>query len=105
MCVTDPPMKERLLLWLVFILVVTLVGGHKEEKKSKDDEDDSYDISDVRTNEVDEQDDATTRMLQLISNAAMKIVEAPDLSKVILFHLYIFHALYFVCSIVLGKTF
>lgn len=77
-------MKERLLRWLVFILVVTLVGGQVEEKKSKDDDDDdSYDIPDIRTNEVDEQDDATTRMLQLISNAAMKIVEAPDLSKVI----------------------
>lgn len=77
-------MKERLLQWIVFILVVTLVGGHIEEKKSKDDEDDSYDISDIRTNEVEEIDDATARMLQMINNAATKIVEAPDLSKVII---------------------
>ncbi|CAI6368544.1 unnamed protein product [Macrosiphum euphorbiae] len=70
-------MKERLLQWFVLVLVIaSVVGG--EESNSKDDEDDSYDL---RTNDVDEHDDATNRMLQLINNAAMKIVDAPDLSK------------------------
>jgi len=73
-------MKERLLRWFVFVLVVTSIGG--EKSNSKDDEDDSYDI---RTNDVDEHDEATSRMLQLINNAAIRIVHAPDLSKVILF--------------------
>lgn len=76
-------MKERLLQWLIFVLVITLVGG--EKSSTDDDEDKSYDIS---TNEVDDQDDddPTTRMLQLINNAAIKIIEAPDLSKVISFY-------------------
>lgn len=77
MCVTEPPMKERLLRWIVFILlVITLVGGQVKEKKSKDDED----ITDLRTNEVNEQDDATTHMLNIISNA---IKNTPELPKVI----------------------
>lgn len=70
-------MKERLLKWFVLVLVIAYVGG--EKSNSKDDEEDSYDL---RTNDVDEHDDATSRMLQLINNAALKIVEAPDLSKV-----------------------
>jgi len=71
-------MKERLLQWFVFVLVIaSVVGG--EKSNSKDDEDDSYDLS---MNDVDEHDDATNRMLQLINNAAMKIIDAPDLSKV-----------------------
>lgn len=74
-------MKERLLRWFVIISVVTLICG--EKSNSKDDEDDSYDI---RTNEVEEQEEATSHMLELINNAAMKIVDAPDLSKVILFN-------------------
>jgi len=73
----DPSMKERLLQWFVLVLVIASVGG--EKSNTKDDEDDSYDLT---TNDVDEHDDATNRMLQLINNAAMKIVEAPDLSKV-----------------------
>lgn len=73
-------MKERLLQWFVLVLVIaSVVGG--EKSNSKDDEDDSYDL---RTNDVDEHDDATNRMLQLINNAAMKIVDAPDLSKVMM---------------------
>lgn len=76
-------MKKRLLRWFIFVSVVTLICG--EKSNSKDDEDDSYDI---RTNEVDEQDEATSHMLELINNAAMKIVDAPDLSKVRSFNLY-----------------
>lgn len=72
-------MKERLLQWFVFVLVVSTIGGEKSHSE-EDEEDTGYDI---RTNGVDEQDDATSRMLQLIKNAALKIVEAPDLSKVI----------------------
>lgn len=73
-----PSMKERLLQWFIFVMVIaSVVGG--EKSNSKDDEDDSYDL---RTNDVDEHDDATAQMLQLINNAAMKIVDAPDLSKV-----------------------
>jgi len=76
----EPSMKERLLQWFVLVLVIaSVVGG--EKSNSKDDEDDSYDL---RTNDVDEHDDATNRMLQLINNAAMKIVDAPDLSKVMM---------------------
>jgi len=59
------------------MVIASVVGG--EKSNSKDDEDDSYDL---RTNDVDEHDDATAQMLQLINNAAMKIVDAPDLSKV-----------------------
>lgn len=72
-------MKERLRLlrWLVFVLVITLVVGDKSD--SKDDEEDSYEI---RSSDVDEHDEATSRMLQLINNAAMRIIDSPDLSKV-----------------------
>lgn len=72
-----PPMKERFFRWLVFILVVTSVDA--EKSNSKDDEDDGYEIA---SNEEDEHDEATSRMLQLINNAAMKIIDSPDLSKV-----------------------
>lgn len=72
-------MKERSWRWFVFVLVIVLVAG--EKSNSQDDEDDNYEI---RTNEVDDTDDATKRVLELINNAAMRIVEAPDLSKVVL---------------------
>jgi len=73
-----PPMKERLLQWFIFVIIIaSLVGG--EKSNSKDDEDDSYDL---RTNDVDDQDEATTRMLDLINNAALKIVDASELGKV-----------------------
>lgn len=84
-------MKERLLQWFVLVLVIaSVVGG--EKSNSKEDEDDSYDL---RTNDVDEHNDATNRMLQLINNAAMKIVDAPDLSKVtMLFNSIIMHSIF-----------
>lgn len=69
--------RLRLLQWLVFALVFMSVVGEKTD--SEDDEDDTYEI---RSNDVDEHDEATSRMLQLINNAAMKIIDAPDLSKV-----------------------
>ncbi|KAL5234597.1 hypothetical protein ACI65C_002007 [Semiaphis heraclei] len=70
-------MKERLFQWFILILVIaSVVGG--EKSNPNDDEEDSYDL---KTNDVDEHDDVTKRMMQLINNAAMKIVEAPDLSK------------------------
>jgi len=82
-------MKERLLQWFVLVLVIaSVVGG--EKSNSKDDEDDSYDL---RTNDVDEHDDGTNRMLQLINNAAMKIVDAPDLSKVTMLFNSVYYAL------------
>lgn len=71
-------MKVRLLRWFVFVLVVIAVGG--EKSNSKDDEEDGYDIR--NNNEQDEHDEATSRMLQLMNNAAMKLIDAPDLSKV-----------------------
>lgn len=74
-----PSMKERSWRWFVFVLVIALVAGEKSD--SKDDEDENYEL---RNNEVDDTDDATKRMLELINNAAMHIVDAPDLSKVIL---------------------
>lgn len=73
-------MKERLLRWFVIVLMVSAVRAEKSSNPKDDEDNDGYDI---RTNEVDEQDEATSRMLQLINNAAMKIVDAPDLSKVI----------------------
>jgi len=84
-------MKERLLQWFILVLVIaSVVGG--EKRNSKEDEDDSYDL---RTNDVDEHDDATNRMLQLINNAAMKIVDAPDLSNVtMLFNSIIMHSIF-----------
>lgn len=69
--------RSRLLRWLVFVLVITSVVGDKSD--AKDDEEDSYEI---RSSDVDEHDEATSRMLQLINNAAMRIVDSPDLSKV-----------------------
>lgn len=73
-------MKERLLLWFVFVLAILSVGGKKSD--SKDDEDENS--SNVRSNKVDKHDEAaTSRMLQLINKAAMEIIDAPDLSKVI----------------------
>lgn len=85
----DPSMKERSLQWFVLVLAIACaVGG--EKSNPKDDEDDGYDLS---TNDVDEHDDATNRMLQLINNAAMKMVDAPDLSKVTtLFNSVIVHS-------------
>lgn len=71
-------MKKRLTGWFLFVLVIVLVAG--EKSNSKDDEDENYEM----TNEVDDADDATNQVLRLINNAAMKIVDAPDLSKVIL---------------------
>lgn len=87
----EPSMKERLLQWFILVLVIaSVVGG--EKRNSKEDEDDSYDL---RTNDVDEHDDATNRMLQLINNAAMKIVDAPDLSNVtMLFNSIIMHSIF-----------
>jgi len=67
-------MKERLLQWFVFVLVIASVGG--EKSNSKDDEEEN---SDLRTND---EHDGATNLLQLINNAAMKIIDAPDLSKV-----------------------
>lgn len=76
----DPPMKERLLLWFVFVLAVWSVGGKQSDPKDDEDEN-SYN---VRSNKVDKHDEAaTSRMLQLINKAAMEIIDAPDLSKVI----------------------
>ncbi|VVC32008.1 Sel1-like repeat [Cinara cedri] len=70
-------MKERFLKWLIFVLVLTLVSG--EKTSTDEEEDNNYDIS---TNDVDERyDDPTSRMLNLINNDAIKIIEAPDLSK------------------------
>jgi len=93
-------MKERLLQWFILVLVIASVVGI-EKSNSKDDEEDSYDL---RTNDVDEHDDVTNRMWQLINNAAMKIVEAPDLSKVtILFNSIIVQSVLNV-EIILGKT-
>lgn len=81
-----PSMKERLFQWFILILVIaSVVGG--EKSNPNDDEEDSYDL---KTNDVDEHDDVTKRMMQLINNAAMKIVEAPDLSKVIILFHFIF---------------
>lgn len=71
-------MKERSFQCFVFVVLLTLVGGEKSSS-TDDEEDSSYDIT---TNDVDEHDDATSRMLHLINNAAIKIIEAPDLSKV-----------------------
>jgi len=82
-------MKERFFQWLVFVLVVSSVGG--EKSNSKDDDDDSYEI---RSNEVDEHDEATSRMLQLINNAAMKIIDSPDLSKVRIEDIFNFNHFY-----------
>lgn len=76
-------MKKRLLRCFLLTLVVISVCG--EKSNSKDDEDDSYDI---RTNEVDEHDDAANHVFQLINDAAMKIVDAPDLSKVRCVHFF-----------------
>lgn len=84
-----PSMKERLLRWFVLVLVIVLVAG--EKSNSEDDEDENYER---RTNEVDEVDEATNRVLQLINNAALKIVDAPDLSKVILSDFNIIYLLF-----------
>lgn len=70
-------MKERTFRWIILVLAFNFACG--EKSNSKDDEDDSYDI---RTNEVDKHDDAANRVFQLINDAAMKIVDAPDLSRV-----------------------
>lgn len=72
-------MKLRSWRCFVFVLVIALVAGEKSD--STDDEDENYEL---RNNEVDDTDEATKRVLELINNAAMKIVDAPDLSKVIL---------------------
>lgn len=71
-------MKVRLLRWFIFVLTVIAVCGDKSN--SKDDEEDGYDVR--NNNEPDEHDEATSRMLQLMNNAAMKLIDAPDLSKV-----------------------
>lgn len=72
-------MKERSLQWLIFVLILTLVVGEKSGS-TEDEEESNYDI---KTNNIDELDDQTSRMLHLINSAAIKIIEAPDLSKVI----------------------
>lgn len=73
-------MKEQFFLWLISVLVITLVIGNEDKKKN--DEDDSYE---VRSSDIDEHDEATTRMLELINNAAMEIIDAPDLSKAMVY--------------------
>lgn len=83
----DPSMKERLLQWLVFVMVITLISGGNSDSKDDEDEKNNYDI---KTNEVDEHDDPTSQMLHLINEAAMKIVTAPDLSNVIKYNLKLY---------------
>lgn len=61
----DSSMKERLLQWFFFVLVVTSISGENSDSKDDEDEKKNYDI---KTNEVDEHDDPTSRMLHLKSD-------------------------------------
>lgn len=83
-------MKERSLQWLIFVLILALAVGEKSGSK-EDEEESNYDI---KTNNIDELDDHTSRVLHMINSAAIKIIEAPDLSKVIKCRLN----MYVVCS-------
>ncbi|XP_050429343.1 protein sel-1 homolog 1 [Adelges cooleyi] len=68
-------MKERLLLcWFLFLLVAWVCA---EKKDSKEDEEDNYDLK----TEVKKREHTASRVFQLINEAAMEIVGAPDLTK------------------------